>query len=322
MNRYVTILFVVFLFAVFAAYAMTYQVNYNQVAVLTTFGKAAPPALDEQTGELLRDAAGRPVDPGSLKLEAGLQFKAPWPFQQVYKYPKTAQLLEGQMEEIQTADDQSIVIQTFVVWRIEDAYAFFRTTKTIERAKKQNLAPLVSQLQGIISTYRFDQLVNEDPEKLKLDEIEQRCAEALRQQLADLNYGIAVESFGIRRLVLPEATTELVFAKMRTTRQRLAQSARSEGEEEANRIKTKADAARQTILAFADRRAKEIRAQGEREAAVVYDVFAQDQEFAGFLNYIKSMEETLSNNTQFILNSKQVIDFLRGPEAAGEAAQP
>ena len=320
MNRYFTYFFVGLLVIVFLIYMFTYQVRYNEVAVVTWFGKAKPPAKDEQTGELKRDAAGNLVDPGSLKVEAGLDFKLPWPFQEVHKYPKTLQLFEDTLGELQTADKHSVIVQTFVGWRIEDSYAFFQTVKDRETAVSR-IKPLVRELQGIISTYRFDELVNEDREKLKLAEIEQKCTEALRAQLAEQNYGIAIDSFGIRRLVLPEATTELVFAKMRTTRQRLAQSARSEGEEEANRITTKADAARTTILAFAERRAKEIRALGEREAAGVYDVFAQDEQFASFLNYIKSMEETLSNNTQFILNSKSVIDFLRGPDAVGVTEQ-
>lgn len=99
---------------------------------------------------------------------------------------------------------------------------------------------------------------------------------------------------------------------MRQTRQRLAQSARSEGNAIARTIRAKADSDRQRILAFAERESQAIRAEGDAAAAKYYEIFARNEEFAVFLRKPETLERTLSNNTTFLLDTGTVpFDLLR-----------
>ncbi len=289
MKKFSTVLIAIVVVIVFISNMLVFQVRYDEVAVLTTFDQA---------------------DESSVITDAGPHLKWPWPIQKVkdYKYSKKLQILEDQLEELQTADGYAVILNMFVGWRIEDPYAFHRATLGNIKTAENQLVPLLRDLKGVISDYRFEQLVNIDPDQLKLAEIEKQCADQLREQLAGISpgYGIRVERVGIRRLVLPEATTEKVFDRMRSTRERMAERARAEGMAEAAKIRSDAESAKKRILAFAQRRAQDIRAEGDREAAEHYEVFKQDQAFATFLRRMDTLRQVLDNQTTFVIDTKDL----------------
>lgn len=293
---------------VLSVYMVMFQVRYDQVAVRTTWDQAVEPT---------RDADGNITDPGSLILEPGYGFKWPTPIQKVKVYSKRVQLLEDQLNEILTADGQTIIIKFYLAWKIEDPYAFFLRLKDEAEAESQLLS-MLSELKVVVSNYRFDQLVNPDPEKVMLAEIEQKGLEMLRGKLDAISpgYGIKLEQVGIRRIILPEDTTQKVFERMVSTREGLAESARAEGNAEANNIKSRAEAAKRRILAFAERRAQAIRDEGNREAAQYFSAFREDQDFAIFQRQIEALQKMLANNTTFVLDANKLW-FLNALEGQG-----
>lgn len=296
---------------VLSVYMVMFQVRYDQVAVRTTWDKAVAP---------VRNAQGQITDPGSLILEPGYGFKLPTPIQKVKVYSKRVQLLEDQSSEIQTADGQAVIIKFYLAWRIEDPYAFFLRLKDESEAEKQ-LLPMLSELKVVVSNYRFDQLVNPDSDKVMLQEIERKGLEMLRAKLDAISpgYGIKLEQVGIRRIILPEDTTQKVFERMSKTRELLAEKARAEGDAEANNIKARAEATKRRILAFAERRAQAIRDEGNREAAQYFSAFREDQDFAIFQRQIEALQQMLANNTTFVLDANKLW-FLNPLD--GEAKAP
>lgn len=300
MKNKLIFLVAILVIAVLAAYAVMFQVRYDQVAVRTTWDKAAEPTR-------LADGSIDPDNPGSLILEPGYGFKLPSPIQKIHVYSTKVQLLEDQSNEILTADGYSVIVKLYLAWRIEDPYTFFKQINSEKEAQDQ-LTSMLSELKVVISTYRFDQLVNADPEKIKLEEIEQKSLEQLREKLNAMNpgFGIKVERVGIRRIVLPEETTQNVFAAMVSTRESLAEKARAEGDAEANTIISQAETAKSRILAFAQRRAQAIRDEGNREAAQYFSAFREDPEFAIFQRQIEALQKMLAHNTTFVLDANQL----------------
>ena len=300
----------IIVFLILILYMVSYQVRYDEVAVITTLDKTIEPGKDEK-GNIKRDAHGEAIEPGSLIEKPNLYFKLPWPIQKVYTYPKRLQLLEDQMEEQTTADGYSIVVRTYLTWRIDDPSAFFRSLRNVDTAQ-QSLQPLLRNLRGVISQYRFDQLVNTDPSKLALREIEVKSQKELNDRLAANNYGIEVVNLGIRRIVFPQSTTTKVFDRMKEERQRMAQNSRSSGTSQAVAIRSEADNARTTILSFAERQASVLRSQGETEATRYYELFQKDQDFAVFLRQVESLKKILAKNTTFVLDAEKIspLDLL------------
>jgi membrane protease subunit HflC len=273
-----------------------YQVRYDQVAVRTTFDKA---------------------DESSVQETPGLKWRWPWPINKVTLYPRRLQLLEDRIEELQTADGKSVIVRTYLTWRIEDPLKFYVTLKDPSEAARQ-LSSRLREIRGLISNHRFDELVNLDRSKLRLSAIETDAAKMLDAALAKAGYGIRVESVGIHKIILPESTTAKVFETMIASRQRLAENALQEGQAQASAIRSEASSARERILAFAERRAQAIRAQGDREASGQYHSFAKNEEFAIFLRKVEALKKMLDHNTTFVLSADSlgILDwFNKDPSA-------
>jgi membrane protease subunit HflC len=271
----------ILLVGVLLSHMFLYQVRYDQVAVRTTFDKA---------------------DEASVQSTPGLKWRWPWPINKVALYSKRLQFLEDKIEELQTADGKSVIVRTYLTWRIANPLDFYVTLKDPAEASRQ-LSSRLREVRGLISGYRFDELVNVDPAKLKLAEIESRAATTLGESLAKAGYGIAIEGVGIHKIILPESTTAKVFETMIASRERLAESALQEGQAQASAIRSEAESARDRILAFAERRAQAIRSQGDREAAVQYEGFAKNEEFAIFLRKVEALKKMLDHNTTFVLSA-------------------
>ena len=125
--------------AVLLSHMFLYQVRYDQVAVRTTFDKA---------------------DETSVQDTPGLKWRWPWPINKVTLYPKRLPLLEDKIEELQTSDGKSVIVRTYLTWRIADPLKFYITLKDPSEAARQ-LSSRLREVRGLISGYRFDELVNE-----------------------------------------------------------------------------------------------------------------------------------------------------------------
>ncbi len=290
------------LVALLLSHMFLYQVRYDQVAVRTTFDKA---------------------DEASVQQTPGLKWRWPWPINKVALYSKRLQLLEDKIEELQTADGKSVIVRTYLTWRITDPLAFYVTLKDPAEAARQ-LSSRLREVRGLISNYRFDELVNIDRGKLKLATIEEEAARTLDSALEQAGYGIKVESVGIHKIILPESTTGKVFETMIASRERLAENALQEGQAQASAIRSEATSARERILAFAERRAQAIRSQGDREAAVQYESFAKNEEFAIFLRKIEALRKMLDHNTTFVLSADSlgILDWFNKDPASAPARDP
>jgi modulator of FtsH protease HflC len=265
----------------------TYRVRYNEMVILTTLGKA--------TDQSVRNADGN---------GAGLYFKLPWPIQDASTvYDARVQLLVDRLEEQQTLDKQSIVASAFVTWRVSEPLKFFRTLNNFTNAERQ-LRDRLRNARAKIGLYNFDQLHNVDPAKLQLVELEGAMRQQLQADLDAQGYGVIVDDLQIKRTSLAETVTQKVFDRMRADRQKLAESARSEGNAAAADIRSRATSAQQRIVSFAERRAQAIRAEGDAAAADQYKLYAQNQEFAIFLRKIEEYRRILKNNTTFLIDAR------------------
>lgn len=306
MKNSFTILVGIVILAGILSQMFLYQVRYDQVAVRSTFDKA-----DDQ----------------SVQKTPGLKFRWPWPVHKITLYPKRLQVLEDKIEELQTADGKSVIVRVYLAWRIEDPLKFFVSLKEPEEASRQ-LASRLREIRGLISKYRFDELVNVDRSKIKLAQVENEARSELDKALKQADYGIKIETVGIYRIILPEATTDKVFETMIKTRQRLAENARQEGQAQASAIRSEANAAKDRILAFADRRAQTLRSEGDREAAREYASFARNEDFAIFLRKVEALKRMLAHNTTYVLSAEALglKEHLQqeqaGKSATGAALQP
>lgn len=286
------VLLAVVIIAGLGLFMITYQVQYNELAVVTTFGRA--------TDESVRSGPGG---------DDGLHWKWPVPIQAVRHYDARVQLFEDQLEQFQTHDEKSIIVQLYLAWRVDDPLSFFRTLQNFEQARTQ-LRSLLRDARSQIGKFDFDELTNTDPARLKLAQAELDMRDAIAQKVADQGYGVKIEAVGVKRIILPNETAQKVFATMRSIRTRMAQDARSEGDAQAQTITSKAISDSQRILAFADRRAQDIRGKGDEGAAKHFEPFSVEPDLAIFLDEMKTLKETLAINSTFVV-TMDTYPFMR-----------
>ena len=80
-------------------------------------------------------------------------------------------------------------------------------------------------------------------------------------------YGIAVVDVRIRRADLPEETSQAIYDRMKSERERQAKELRAQGYEWGQQIKARADRERTVILAEAQRQAQTLRGEGDAQAS-------------------------------------------------------
>ncbi|MCZ7645412.1 MAG: protease modulator HflC [Planctomycetota bacterium] len=277
-------------------YMVTFTVRFDQAAVVTTFGRAGEDAVKNADGA-----------------SAGLYWKWPAPIQQVRYFDARMRTFETRLEQMTTRDNHTLIFGVYVSWSISDPLAFYQRVGGEEKAEPL-LESRLREANALVSQYAFDDLTNVDPQRLKLGEVEERVREMMSEEVAKQGYGIEVHAVGLRRMILPEDVTRTVFDRMRETRQRLAQSARSAGDAEASRIRSEAETAAKAIESFAELRAQAIRAEGKAAAAEYYDVFQKNEDFAIFLRQIETLKQTLEHNSTFLLDMQTTPFNLLKPE--------
>ncbi|MFA7230289.1 MAG: protease modulator HflC [Victivallaceae bacterium] len=288
-----TMLLGIIVAAIFLLVIFSYQINMTQTAVLTTLG-----SIDENIPE------------------PGFHFRWPYPIQIIFKFDSRSRCFDGnvgKLEETLTADGQNIIVGVFVIYKIADVKQFFTSLENVPNAENQ----LNIWMRGIkdanFGRYKFNQLINTDPKKMKLREVEAQILQELATKAA--SYGIAVESVGISSLNIPKSISEKVFERMIQERNVVAAGFRAEGAKEAEQIKIETNSKKLDILTNAEAQAKEIRAKGDAEAAQYYIVFKKSPELAAFLRKLDSLRKVMKSKTTLILSTNTAPFDLLKPNA-------
>jgi membrane protease subunit HflC len=278
-------------------YTVAFQVSQlTDLVVVTTFGR---------TTEVL---SGR--DPN----QAGLHFKWLYPVQEEVRYDARTFLFEDTLDETSTKDKKSIMGSLFCAWRIEDANRFLGAVRTVEAAE-DSIRGMVRSVKGdAFSQWDLAELINTDPRKMKLRDVEQRITQEVSGRLMN-EYGVRIVMIGIKRLGLSESVSEKAIDTMKQERTTAAQEYQSIGEARATAIRERARAAAEKILAFANRKAQEIRNQGDAAAAAYYAKFQGHEDLAIFLRSLEALRKELSSRSIILLDESAlpILKLFRVP---------
>jgi membrane protease subunit HflC len=106
--------------------------------------------------------------------------------------------------------------------------------------------------------------------------------------------GIEIVDVQVKRIDLPSEVSSSVFERMKAERARVAREFRSQGSEEAKRIRADADKQREIILANAYRDSEVLRGEGDAKVADIYANHAsEDPEFYAFYRSIIAYRNSL-----------------------------
>ena len=262
------------------------------IVVLVTLFALSTIIIVDETEQIVILQFGKPVR--TIK-DAGLNWKLPAPFQTSNSFEKRLLEYDVPPEEILSKDKKSLNIDNYVRWRIVDPLLFLQTVKAVPTAKTRLDDIVYSELRQELGTHDMVEIITENRE-LIMDKVTAASNEETSK------YGIEVIDVRIRRVDLPRENEASIYARMEAERKRQANKFRSEGEEEAQKIRAATDRDKTIILAEAYKKAQQVRGEGEAEALDIYaSSFSKSPDFYEFLRTLETYEKVIDKKTTLVL---------------------
>ncbi|MFO0838692.1 MAG: SPFH domain-containing protein [Phycisphaerae bacterium] len=285
-------------------YGVSFQVRFNEVAILIRLGKA---------------------DARSVVSEQGFHWKLPPPIEYVVSFDTRYQVLDTLESEVKTREGNNLIVGCYAIWRIKDPLQFYVRAKSIAEAQTKIRERINASRATIVGQRRMSDFVNLDAAELErgFDGMQNdMLAEAAPGLLAD--FGVELVHVGVRRVSLPEDVTRTVIQSMISERNSKAAGFRQEGAARAEATKARAESIKNQILSFAKRRAAAIESQGvEASKRYLEQIQEQDQELFIFLRGVEALQNSLKENaTIFIDSNSPLYKFFFGPQATDLLAAP
>jgi len=259
---------------------------------------------------------GEPVAGRERVTDPGLHFKIPF-VESVVILDKRILDLETPQQEVLTHDNQRLLVDAFMRYRIVDPLKFYQTVRSVDGGASQLGLVLNSTIRRILGDASMTDIVRDKREELMTQILAQVNAETDR-------IGVTVVDTRIRRADFPQEISAGVFRRMQSERQREAAEYRAQGSEQAQTIKAKADRDVTVLIAEAQQQADTTRGQGDAERNQVFNqAFGQDPDFFAFYRSMQAYQTGLkSDDTRLILApNSDFFRFFGGPNGS-PAAQP
>ena len=245
-----------------------------------------------------------------ISREPGLHFKMPFVQNVIYLEDR---ILSYDIEprKLITSDKKQLLVNNYALWKIDDPLKFVQSMSGQRTLAQTRIDDIVySNLRNKLASETFDNIVSE-----KRIAYLNSITENSRKQLKD--YGIYLIDVKIKRADLPEANEEAVYERMSSERKQRAKQIRAQGQRESEIIKAEADKESEIIGAQAEKNAQELRGQGDAKALQVYsDVYSQDIEFYQFWRSLQSYKNSLKERTTIILSEDMKYLKYLNPAAA------
>ncbi len=264
-----------------------YQVDEREYVVITQFG-----------------------DPIKAIKQAGLNWKWPDPIQSVNRYNKRLMTYEMGETEYLTEDKKNVMVDAYIVWKIDDPIKYMKTVKNRMGAETR-LADILSSEIGIsLGEFDLSSLISTEPEKIKFGQMMQEVKSKISQKAVD--YGAAIADVKVTLLNFPERNKLSVFRRMRAERERIAKGYRSEGTEKALKIRADADKQKQIILSKAYESSQKIKGEGEARAIKIYaEAYQKDIKFYELIRTLESYEKFIDGKTTVVLSAdSELLKFI------------
>ena len=256
-----------------------------------------------QTEQALVLRFGAPVAGRGLITEPGLHFKIPL-IETVVRIDNRILDLESPKQEVIAADNQRIDVDAFVRYRIVDALKFYQAAGSIRAANNFLASILNSSVRRVLGEATQTQIVRDDRAAL-MTKIKDQVNNETK------NYGIAIVDARLRRADLPREISEKVFSRMQSERKREANEYRAQGNEQYQKITSRADRDAIVLKAEAQQQADGVRGAGDAERNQVFaEAFGKDPDFFAFYRSMQAYDQSFkAGDTRFVTSPGS--DFFR-----------
>ena len=246
--------------------------------------------------------------------EPGLAFKLPFIQDVTYYEKRVLSLIPQDAEEVILADQKRLQVDAYARYRIEDPLLFYQTVRNERGARGRLEAIIDSSVRRALGRETLASILTG-----QRNDITRSIGEEVNASVASL--GIKIIDVRLRRADYPTATSQNIFNRMKSEREREAKEFRATGEEEAQKIRADAEKTRTVILSEAQRESQEIRGAGDSKAIQIYaDSFGQDADFFAFYRSMEAYRKSMNNDgTSLVLSpDSSFFRFFKDKDGANQ----
>jgi membrane protease subunit HflC len=234
-----------------------------------------------------------------VKVEStpGLKFKLPL-IQNVQLYEKRVLDVDPPVEQVILSDQRRLDVGSYARYRIADPLLFFQAVRNEQIAGTRINSFVNNALRNVLGNYNQLDVLSE-----QRGPIMRSIRDSVEANAKPL--GIEIVDVRIVRADVPEGTVQSVYDRMKSEREREAAQYRAQGQEYSLQIRSRADRDVTVLLADAERKAQELRGQGDAEAIKVQAAaYGADPQFFSFYRSLQAYQNAMGPGTTLVLSPK------------------
>lgn len=231
--------------------------------------------------------------------QPGLHLKIPF-VNNVRKFEARNMTLDVEPERYLTSEKKNVVVDAFVKWRIDDVARFYTSVRGDENQGATRLSQIIKDsLRGEFGKRTIQEVIS--GERGQIMDLVTVGANKQAQE-----FGISIIDTRLKRIDLPADVSDSVFRRMEAERSRVARELRSQGAEQAERIRADADRRRTEIVAEGYRTSQEVRGEGDGKASEIYArAFDKNKDFYGFYRSLEAYRTSFKDRNDILVVDPQ-----------------
>lgn len=234
----------------------------------------------------------------------GLNWKIPFIQNVIFYENRVLSMVSSDSEEVILADQKRLEVDTYARFKIVDPLLFYQTVRSVRGAQQRLDAIVDSSVRRVLGGATLLDILSEARSEL---------TDSIREEVnaSGQSLGLEIVDVRVRRADYPDATSQNIFNRMKSEREREAKEFRATGEEEAQKIRADAEKQRTVMLAEARRKSEILRGEGDALSIKIYaDAFGQDEEFFSFYRSMQAYRSSFNQDGTSLVISPD-SDFFR-----------
>jgi membrane protease subunit HflC len=254
-------------------------------------------------------------EPKRTLQDPGLNWKIPFIQNVVFYENRVLSMVSSDSDEVILADQKRLEVDTYTRYRIVNPLLFYQTVRNVLGVEQRLDAIVDSSVRRVLGGATLVDILSEARSELTA---------SIREEVNESanSLGLEIIDVRIRRADYPDATSQNIFNRMKSEREREAKEFRATGEEEAQKIRADADKQRTVMVAEARRQSEILRGEGDAKSIEIYaNAFGQDKDFFSFYRSMQAYRKTFSAQGTSLVLSPDSEFFRYFGSKSGEAAK-
>ncbi|MDE5598630.1 MAG: protease modulator HflC [Lachnospiraceae bacterium] len=273
--------------------------------------------------------------------QSGLSFKVPF-IESVDTIPNQLLLYDLPASDVITSDKKSMIVDSYVLWRITDPLKFAQTLScSVSNAERRIDTIVYNATKNTISNMKQDEVIMSRDGKMTIT-VEQTASdvanndlqlptetkevvdiksltEEIMEQIAHVEeqYGIEIVTVEVKKLDLPYDNKQAVYTRMISERENIAAQYTAEGASQAKMIENTTDKEVAIMISDAQAQAEAIIAEGEAEYMRILSAAYADPEKTDFYSFVRALDAletsmTGDNKTVILSDDSPIAQIFNG----------